>query len=179
MKTNFFETLAALNVEGNWNISIKSGAQSRMLVSVLFTNEKAGDNAKKLIPPMVLKGTAQELDEGFFASIENPVKKTASLFVNMEQYLKAQETAQLQSKMEQDKKQKETKQKETGDKKYEVQMKKVTELEADGKYREAFGQLPKVSDYPDHEEEITEKKNELMEKFEDTGLFAHQSQDND
>jgi hypothetical protein len=34
-------------------------------------------------------------------------------------------------------------------------MKKVTELEADGKYREAFGQLPKVSDYPDHEEEIT------------------------
>lgn len=179
MKTNFFETLAALNVQGNWNISIKSGAQSRMLVSVLFTKEEVGDNAKKLIPPMVLKGTAQELDDGFFSSIENPVKKTASLFANMEQYLKAQETAQLQSKMQQDKKQKETKQKETGDKKYEAQMKKVTELEADGKYREAYGQLPKVSDYPDHEEEITEKKNELMEKFEDTGLFAQQSQDND
>lgn len=179
MKTNFFETLAALNVQGNWNISIKYGAQSRMLVSLLFTNEEVGDNAKNLIPPMVLKGTAQELDEGFFDSIENPVKKTASLFVNMEQYLKAQEAAQLQSKTEQDKKQKETKQKETGDKKYETQMKKVSELETAGKYREAFGQLPKVSDYPDHEEEITEKKNELMEKFEDTGLFAQQSQDND
>lgn len=179
MKTNFFETLAALNIEGDWNITIKSGTQSRMLVSVLFTNEKVGDNAKKLIPPMVLKGTAPELDEGFFTNIENPVRKTASLFVNMEQYLKAQETAQLQSKTEQDKKQKETKHKETGDKKYEAQMKKVAELEAAGKFREAFGQLPKVSDYPDHEEEITEKKNELMEKFEDTGLFAQQSQNND
>lgn len=179
MKTNFFETLAALNLEGDWNISIKSGTQSRMLVSVLFSNEKVGDNAKKLIPPLVLKGTAQELDEGFFTAIETPVKKTASLFVNMEEYLKAQETAKTQSRMEQDKKQKETKQKETGDKKYETQMKKVTELEAAGKYREAYGQLPKVADYPDHEEEITEKKDELMEKFEDIGLFAQQSPNND
>lgn len=128
---------------------------------------------------MVLKGTAQELDEGFFSSIKNPVKKTASLFVNMEQYFKAQEEAKLQSKMQQDKKQKESKQKESGDKKYETQMKKVTELEAAGKYREAYGQLPKVSDFPEHEEEITEKKNDLMEKFEDTGLFAQQSQEND
>lgn len=175
MKTNFFEALASLQVEGDWNITIKSGGHNRMLVSVLFTNEKVGDNAKKLIPPLLLKGTAQELDEGFFSGIENPVRKTASLFLNMEQYLKAQDEAKVKSKMEQDKKQKAGKEKETGDKKYETQMKKVTELEEAGKYREAYGQLPKVTDFPDHEEEITDKKTELMEKFEETGLFAQQT----
>ncbi|HEU4573462.1 MAG TPA: PRTRC system protein E [Chitinophagaceae bacterium] len=179
MKTNFFEILSSLQVEADWKITISKDAAGTLTVSVLLSNEKCGDDARKLVPPMLFKGTAQELDEGFFTCIKTPAEKTSQLFANMEQYLKAQETAKVQSKMEQDKKQKEAKQKETGDKKYETQMKKVTELETAGKYREAYGQLPKISDFPDHEEEITEKKNELMEKFEDTGLFAQQSQDND
>ncbi len=178
MKTNFFETLAALNIEGDWNISIKSGAQSRMLVSVLFTNEKIGDHARKLIPPLLLKGTPQELGEGFFGCIENPVRQTASLLLNMEDYLKGQEQARLKSRMEQDKKQKAGKEKDSADKKYEALMKKVEELEQVGKYREAYGQLPKAADYPEHEEELTQKKNELMEKFGEEGLFA-QSNDNE
>ncbi len=149
MKTiQFFQTLATLNVEGNWQLTIKA-AGNRMLVSVLYTNDTVGDKAKNLIPPLILKGTAEELDNGFMDAIENPIKRTASLLVNMEAYTKAQETAKLQSKMEQDKKQQA------------------------GKYREAYAQLPKATDYPDHEEDILEKKDELMEKFDRTGLFAN------
>lgn len=169
MKTiQFFQTLAMLNVEGNWQLNIKA-AGNRMLVSVLFSNDNINDKAKNLIPPLILKGTAEELDNGFLDAIESPIKKTASLLVNMEAYTKAQETARLQSKMEQEKKQQSGK---TEDKKYEAQMKKVIELEQAGKFREAYGQLPKATDYPDHEEAIQEKKDELMEKFDQTGLFA-------
>lgn len=171
--TNFFHTLAALNGEGDWQIAIKAAPGNRMLVSVLFTNDKVGNNARKLIPPMILKGTTQELDEGFFASIETPVKQTASLFVNMEAYAKAQEEARLQSRMEKDAAQQQKTQKDTGSKKYEAAMKKVADLEAAGKFREAYGQLPKPADFPDCEEAINTKKEELMTKFENTGLFQN------
>ena len=171
MKTNFFESLAALKVEGDWQITVKAGSHNMMLVSVLFKNDKVSDDARKLLPPMLLKGTAEEMDEGFFAAIENPVKQTASLFTNMEAYSKAQEHAKEQSLIERDKEQQTKKEKESDNKKYDAQMKKVTDLQAAGKYREAYAQLPKPSDFPAQEEEINEKKEELMEKFETGSLF--------
>ena len=171
MKTNFFECLAALNVTGDWQITIKTAPSNRMLVSVLFINDKVSDEARKLIPPMLLKGTTIELDEGFFGAVASPVKQTAELFINMEQYAAAQEEARKQSKMEKDKEQQTKKEKDTGNKKYETQMKKVTELEKASKYREAYAQLPKVTDFPDFEDEINTKKEELAEKFEQPSLF--------
>lgn len=171
MTTNFFAQLATLQVEGDWQLTIKSGTHSRMIVSVLFQNEKVGDNARKLIPPMILKGTTEELDNGFFNAIAAPVKQTATLFVNMEQYAKAQEAARLQSRMEKDKQDAAKKEKETGNKRYEAAMKKVTELETAGKFREAYGQLPKPADFPQQEQAINEKKQALLEKFEQPGLF--------
>lgn len=171
METNFFKQLAAFQVEGDWNIKIKSGTHNRMIISVLFHNEKVGDTARKLIPPMILKGTTEELDKGFFETIEKPVKQTAALFVNMEQYAKAQEQAKLQSKIESDKRDAVKREKETGNKKYETQMKKVAELDAAGKYREAYAQLPKSADFPEQESEIEEKRKELSEKFDQPALF--------
>ncbi|MGC4234574.1 MAG: PRTRC system protein E [Niabella sp.] len=169
--TNFFAQLAALQVEGDWTITIKAGTHNRMIVSVLFQNDKVGDNARKLIPPMILKGTTKELDNGFFTSIAQPVKQTAALFVNMEQYAKAQEAARLQSRMEKDKQDAAKKEKDTGSKKFEAAMKKVTEMEAAGKFREAYGQLPKPADFPEQQAAIDEKKQALLEKFEQPGLF--------
>ena len=171
MKTNFFECLASLNVEGDWQITIKAGKHNMMLVSVLFKNDKVGDDARKLLPPMLLKGTTQELNEGFFAAIENPVKQTASLFTNMAAHAQAQEQVKQQSRMEKDKEQQLKKERESGNKKYEAQMKKVTDLESAGKYREAYAQLPKPADFPEKEEEIKDKKEELMKRFEQPSLF--------
>ncbi|RYY59134.1 MAG: prtrc system protein e, partial [Chitinophagaceae bacterium] len=58
---------------------------------------------------MLLRGTVEELDEGFFDSILHPVQEAAGLFHNMESYMKGLEEAKKQSKMEQDKKLQESK----------------------------------------------------------------------
>ena len=50
-------------------------------------------------------------------------------------------------------------------------MKKVKELEDAGKFREAYGQLPKADDFKDHADAIEEKKKELSAKFEQPELF--------
>jgi PRTRC genetic system protein E len=88
MTTNFFENIAGLNIPGNWKIAIHTDDKGQFTVSALFNIDGNGDNAYKVVPPMVLKGTAQEMDEGFFDTIEQPMQETAGLFHNMEAYLK-------------------------------------------------------------------------------------------
>ena len=164
MTTNFFQEIAALNVQGDWKMTISTGAGNEMIVSLLLTNEKIGDDARKLIPPMIFKGTAQEIDEAFFTSIEAPAKQTASLFANMEQYMKGVEEAKLQSKMEKDREGKERKEKDERKKKYNALIKKVDELEEAKKYQEAIACLPKEKDYPEQAEEIKKRLESLRQK---------------
>lgn len=164
MTTKFFTSIQNLNVNGDWKISITQNEENNWIVSVLFFNEKVGDDARKLIPPMILKGSPEDLDEGFFDSIIAPVEKAAGLFANMEHYMKQLEEARLQSKMEKDKEDKEKKEKEERRKKYEAAMKKVTELETDKKFGEAIGAMPKAEDYPEQAEDIKKKISELREK---------------
>lgn len=171
MQTNFFQHLCSMQIEGDWKLTIKTGAHNRILVSLLLENEKVGDAAKKIIPPLVLKGTAQEIDERFFEAIKTPIQKTAELLVNMEEFEKALDKAKLESKMEQHKKDEVKKQKDEQQKKYDAAMKKVKELEEAGKHREAYAQLPTAEDHPQHAEIITNKKQALAAKFEQTQLF--------
>ena len=88
MTTNFFQSIFSMQVAGDWTINIAKETADRLIVSVLFFNDKVSDDARKKVPPILLKGTAEELDEGFFNVIETPVKETAQLFINMEHYLK-------------------------------------------------------------------------------------------
>ena len=109
MNANFFTQLAQMNIEGSLQLTITETTAGTWLVSVLLQNERCGDNAKHLIPPLTLKGTAEELDNGFFQSIVQPIEQTSSLLLNMESYLKAQEEAKRQSAMEKEKADKEKK----------------------------------------------------------------------
>ncbi|MFV8334697.1 hypothetical protein ACNQF7_01280 [Flavobacterium sp. RSP29] len=58
METNFFKSILALHVAGNWKISIAKEDTDRLIVSVLFFNDSIGDDARKKVPPILLKGTA-------------------------------------------------------------------------------------------------------------------------
>jgi len=165
MTTNFFQSIVSLNVPGDWKINIASETADRLIVSVLFYNDKNGDDARLKIQPILLKGTAAELDEGFFAQIEQPVKDTAQLFINMEQYLKGREEAKIHSQMEKDKATKAEKEKTDKEKKYEEAMKKVCELEAEGKFREAWMKVPDPKDYPEHSDTLRGRKTELSKQF--------------
>lgn len=165
MQTNFFHTLSALHVQGDWKITIKQNGQ-QLIVSVLLQDQQCGDDAAKTIPPLILKGTPIELDEGFFNNITAPVKATAQLFANMEAYMKAQETAQLESKMEKQKQTQAEQEKSAQEKKYEAAMKK-----AEGKPREAWMKVPDPAAFPQHADTIRSRKTELSAQFQQPSLF--------
>ncbi len=109
MKTNFFEHIAGLGFNGNLNLTIAKQAGGELAVSVLLINDKISDKAGNAIPPMLLRGIATELDEGFFEAIATPIVSTAKLFANMDEYQKGLDNAKLASKQEQDKKSKSAK----------------------------------------------------------------------
>jgi len=188
--TNFFQNIDALHIPGKWNMSIHTDEQGNFTISALFTALQNADNATKAIPPMLLKGTAGELDEGFFEAITAPVQQTAGLYHNLNAYAKEVEQARLNSKMEQDKKAKAAKPKtaatktaddaddedieigesrpDTAEKKraYEEAMKKVSEFDALCQYEEALEVLPSAADYPDKGAELTKRKADLERKNE-------------
>jgi hypothetical protein len=62
---NFFQSLKYLPLE----------TADRLIVSVLFYNNCVGDDARKKVPLLLLKGIPQELDEGFFKLSNSPQKK--------------------------------------------------------------------------------------------------------
>lgn len=161
--TNFFETLAGLNAQGGWKINIAADKDGKLVVSVLLFNEKVGDDTRRMIPPMIFKGTPQEIDKGFFEAIAAPVQKTSQLFSNMEQYMKALDESKKQAKPETDKKGKDKKTENSKVVTFETEMAKVEELQAQEKYTEALMHLPSAEKYPDEADEIEEKRNELWE----------------
>ncbi len=180
MTTNFFEIIAGLNIPGNWKITIQTEDNVAFTVSALFTALQCGDNAAKAIPPMLLNGTASELDNGFFETITVPVQQTAGLYTNMEIYLKGLEAAKLASKQEQDNREKAKKQaaaagKDNGDiivpdtkiskeekkKAYDDAMQEVAELVKKLKFSDALHILPSIADYPHKEGELKKKTDYL------------------
>ncbi|QEC74728.1 PRTRC system protein E [Mucilaginibacter ginsenosidivorax] len=185
MTTNFFENINAMNVPGNWKFAIHNDEQGQFTVSALFTGLHNADNATKAIPPMLFKGTATELDEGFFGAITQPVQETAGLYHNLNAYHKELEKARSASKMEQDKKNRNNAKpkpaagessdsdiemgepqpnKEEKRKAYVQTMIKINELNAACKYEEALTLLPSATDYPEKEAELKTKSADLTRK---------------
>jgi PRTRC genetic system protein E len=86
MRTNFFEQIAGLQINGNLQINIQAQESGTLTIGVLLVNTNPKITQGKNIPPMLLKGSPQELDEAFFSQIGEPVQQTAKLFANLEVY---------------------------------------------------------------------------------------------
>src|SRR3569833_829666 len=84
MKTNFFQQLAGLGFNGNFLLNINQDETGVQTVSVVLKKDKAING----LPPMLYRATADELDEGFFEQLAQPVKQTAGLISNLESYQK-------------------------------------------------------------------------------------------
>lgn len=163
--TNFFSSVAALNITGDLQLTIRKGAERNWIVSVMLNNEQCGDDARKLIPPLNLRGSAEELDNGFFERITTPIQTASGLMVDMEGFMKQLEEVKKQSAMEKEKKDRERKEKEAKEKKYREAMQKVDELEIEGKHRDAWMKVPDPSEYPEQAEAIRKRKSSLSSKF--------------
>ncbi len=182
MKTNFFENIANLNAPGIWKLSIHNEANGHFTVSALYSPNQSNEPATKTIAPLIFKGTASEMDEGFFEAIGQPVQATAGLYSNIEAYNKNLDNAK--KKLSQGNKSQPAKVKsdtEDGDdievaepkisaeekkKAYTDALRKVVELNDACKYAEALEVLPPVSDYPEKAEELNRRKADLTRKKE-------------
>jgi PRTRC genetic system protein E len=172
MNTNFFNQIAQLEIAGDLHLTITQGAENNLIVSVMLQNDGCGDSAKKIITPLNLRGTAEELDNGFFDKVATPIQTASGLMVDMEAFMKQLEEAKMQSAMEKEKADIQKKEQEGKDKKFKDGMAKADELEKEGKFREAWMKVPEITDYPEKADEIRKRKTELSNKFSSTGLFA-------
>ena len=165
MQTNFFRQIAKMNLSGDLQITFTPTTENNFVVSVLLKNEQCGDTAKNTIPPLNLRGTAEDLDNGFFENISTPIQTASGLMVDMESFMKQLEETKRNSAMEKEKQDKEKKEKEAKEKKYEEAFQKAEELEKESKYKEAWSALPKISEFPDYAEIIRKKQDEYERHF--------------
>ncbi|HEX7870534.1 MAG TPA: PRTRC system protein E, partial [Chryseobacterium sp.] len=137
MQTNFFRHIAKMDLTGDLQITLRPTTENNFVLSILLNNEQCGDDARKLIPPLNLRGTAEELDNGFFERITKPLQTASGLMVDMEAFMKQLEEVKMKSAMEKEKTDKEKKEKDTKEKKYKDALQKAEELEKEGKYKDA------------------------------------------
>ncbi|MFD2968800.1 PRTRC system protein E [Sphingobacterium bambusae] len=165
MENRFFNSIARLDFAGNLQLTIGKNEDNGLVVSILLRNEACGDSAKDLIPPLTLIGTAEELDEGFFAQIAKPVEQVSGLMVDMESFLAQMEIAKKNSAMEKQQEEMKRKGREAKDKKYKEEMGKVDALEKEGKFRDAWKKLPDPEGFPERAEHIRKRKADLSARF--------------
>ena len=165
MQTNFFRQLAKMGLTGDLQITLRPTTENSFVLSVLLNNEQCGDDARKTIPPLNLRGTAEELDNGFFETVSTPLQTASGLMVDMESFMKQLEEAKKKSAMEKEKSDKEKKEKEAKEKKYKEAFQKAENLEKEGKYKDAWSALPKALEYPDFAEQIRKKQSEYERHF--------------
>lgn len=178
METNFFNQISQMDIQGDLHLTITKGAENNLIVSVMLQNEQCGDNAKNIIPPLTLRGTAEELDNGFFEKITMPIQTASGLMVDMEGFMKQVEEAKKQSAMEKEKADSKKKEQEAKDKKFKDGMAKAEELEKEGKFREAWMKVPEITEFPEKADEIRKRKTELSDKFSAPSLFGTEQQEN-
>jgi len=130
----------------------KSG--NEMIVIVLPRVENVKDPAADRLIPLNLKGSPQELDEGFIEAIKSPVTKSTGLLTNMVEYEKSAEKAREESRAEKDRQDAINK-----------NVKDAEALEKAGKYREALNAYTKVFDMDKKNIKIQLKINSLKLKL--------------
>jgi PRTRC genetic system protein E len=183
MKTNFFQQIAGLGFNGNFLLNIHQDDKGLQTVSVVLKKDKTVDG----LPPMLFRATADELDEGFFDKLAEPVTLTKGLISNIENYKTELDKANKKAKPDKAKAGKTTSPEnddadnddgdtenlftpQVDDKEakaekkrlYDEAMEKVKELAQHTKYAEALAQLPDPADYPDKADAIESKRKTLQ-----------------
>jgi len=177
MTTNFFQNIASLNVPGIWKIGIITDEQGSIKITGIFNIHNNGTQAAKVVPPFVMGGTAEEVDNCFFDTITAPVQETAGVFHNMEDYRKGLEKAKGMSKATAEKPAKSYSTPTANDtnhempdpkadkkKVYETAIKAINTMSSECKYEEAIALLPAVEDYPEKETELKNLRTDLKRK---------------
>lgn len=173
METNFFKNLTGINPAPNveWVLVIKQVTAGNIVVSLLYKDSTCGGNAAKVIPPLVFSASPDKIDTCFFEDVTTAMGTTVEILSSMGQYQKQQEKAKQAAQGEKAKSTRTEKPKAVVLDKYAAAMQKAAELEAQGKFRDAWMKVPSAQEFPEHAEAIRTRKAELSAQF-DNGLFS-------
>lgn len=97
---DLFKKLSGIMTEGSTLSITVAKSKSGLSVSVLPGNSLVKDTAKNKFVPIVLSGTADDMDEGFVDAISQPVAKANGLLANIKDFEQATEEAKNASEME-------------------------------------------------------------------------------
>lgn len=97
---DLFRKLSKVMADGSTLAITVAKKGDTLVASVLPGTPLVKDSAVKNIVPLNLRGTAEELDEGFLEAVLAPVNKTNGLFTDLENFEKAQKAARDASEME-------------------------------------------------------------------------------
>ncbi len=164
--TNFFTELADMEFTGDLHLTISNGKDGIMVVSALLRNNECRDDAKRLIPPMIFRGTAEKLNEAFLIDLKKPVEKVSELLCDMDVFMEQVEQAKKNSAMEKDRNSTEKKERDKKDKKYNDAIQKADALEKDGKWKDAWLVLNNLANVDkEHVDTLRKRKTDLRQKF--------------
>jgi len=183
MRTNFFQGIQRLGGTGSWIFNISFNGENEMVVSVMLKDREVNDG-KYPLPPMVYRGTPQELDEGIFNSLVEPVQEAKMLFANISDYNKglAEAKAKIAAKPKAEKNMtvnpveknvalNSGEEQSPDRRKFEDIMSEISKLNAGCKYADALTLLPEVESYPEKKAEIEKLRKELEWKSKQLSLL--------
>lgn len=96
--TNLFKQLEPL-INEVMTVQITLSKKDGVMTVCVIPQGEVKDEAAKHIIPIVLSGTADEMDNGFIDAITKPLMKTAGLISNVAQFEKDLEEAEAATKM--------------------------------------------------------------------------------
>ena len=176
MKTNFFENIANLNAPGIWTIGIQNDENGDFTVSALYAPFKSNEPATRMIVPLIHRGTASDMDEGFFEATVTQVDSLKGLYSNIKAVTASVDAAKKKLGLgakPQPAKPKGTDEIEVGEPKVTAEdkrkaytdiIRKVVELNDQCKYEDALNLLPSVADYPERKDELEKRRADLERK---------------
>lgn len=145
--TLFNELNRIMGVGTDVTIVVRKAADDKMIVSANFRNDAVKDDAKNYIQPFCSKGTPDELDEGFVASIATPLEESAGLQTSMQEFEAAKKVAESKSAALAEQKKKEAEEQEKRKEQFKKFVDAAKSAQNERKWKEAITALTEAKKF--------------------------------
>jgi len=170
----FFTQLSqCLTPQTSVNLTVHS-QEGILSVSVFPKVKGLKDEAKNHLQPIVLTGTAQELDDGFFDAITQPIQKGSKMLADMKQFETSLALVETQKKEAQEQQKNVDKQAQERKAKYDKLIARADTQENEEKYEEALKTLREARTLADEKSvtKLDERIDSLKGKLMQSSLFT-------
>ena len=169
----FFKELSNVMTDGTGVSLTVHRLNGCMTVSVFPKVKGLKDDAQKYLLPIVLTGTPEELDAGFFDTVGQPVQKASGMLSSMKSFEASLARVEAERKEAQEQKRTADKKADERKAKYEKLIARAETLENEGKNDEALQSLREARTMADGENiaKTDERINLLKAKCMQNSLF--------